>query len=180
MCSVRKLLKDIIDIEGDYTNNHYDFGGPTRYGITETVARLYGYTGDMKNFPIEMAYEIYEKRYVKIPNFNEVLNINYELGFELIDTGINMGPGTASAFLQRWLNGFNSQGKYPDLFVDSRIGTITLNSLKVFLDWRGESGKIALLRGLNSVQGARYLQITENNRTQREFLFGWILNRVEI
>ena len=37
MCSVRKLLKDIIDIEGDYTNNPYDSGGPTRYGITETV-----------------------------------------------------------------------------------------------------------------------------------------------
>ena len=35
-----------------------------------------------------------------------------------------------------------------------------------------------LLRALNGLQAARYLEITETNKTQRRFLFGWIKERV--
>jgi len=35
-----------------------------------------------------------------------------------------------------------------------------------------------MLRALNGVQAARYLEITEGNRSQREFLYGWIRERV--
>ncbi|WP_353954476.1 putative peptidoglycan-binding domain-containing protein [uncultured Pseudomonas sp.] len=37
-----------------------------------------------------------------------------------------------------------------------------------------------MLRGLNSSQGARYLEITEANKSQRQFLYGWVRARVAI
>jgi len=46
--------------EGDYTA---DNGGPTRWGVTEAVARKWGYTGDMKNFPEPTAKEIAQANY---------------------------------------------------------------------------------------------------------------------
>ena len=39
-------------------------------------------------------------------------------------------------------------------------------------------GAAVLLRALNGLQAARYLEITEANKTQRRFLFGWIKERV--
>ena len=77
------------------------------------------------------------------------------------------------------LNGFNDTGaRYPALFVDGRLGTQSLDALDAFLKWRGQDGATVLLRALNGLQAARYLEITEANKTQRRFLFGWIKERV--
>lgn len=46
--------------EGGYT---VDNGGPTRWGITQTIARKWGYTGDMKALPEATAKEIAEAYY---------------------------------------------------------------------------------------------------------------------
>ena len=98
---------------------------------------------------------------------------------ELVDTGVNMGPHRAGEFLQRWLNGFNaSNSGYDDLFVDGRIGPVSIDALTQFLAKRGQEGEGVLLRGLNCTQGNRYLELTENNRTQRTFLYGWVRARV--
>ena len=37
---------------------------------------------------------------------------------------------------------------------------------------------VPIMRALNGLQAARYLDITEANKTQRRFLFGWIKERV--
>ena len=49
--------------EGDYANLENDPGGKTRYGVTETVARGAGYTGDMRDLPIGLAKTIYRWLY---------------------------------------------------------------------------------------------------------------------
>jgi lysozyme family protein len=41
------LIDALIDREGGYVNHPADRGGPTRYGITEAVARAHGYAGAM-------------------------------------------------------------------------------------------------------------------------------------
>lgn len=46
--------------EGGYT---VDNGGPTRWGVTEAVARKWGYTGSMKELPEGVAKEIAEAKY---------------------------------------------------------------------------------------------------------------------
>lgn len=64
--------------------------------------------------------------------------------------------------------------------VDGQLGNKTLDALRAFLRWRGPIGTTALLQGINSSQGTRYLDISEGNRSQRRFVFGWVLNRVRM
>ena len=52
---VDELIDDVIGREGGYSNHPADRGGPTRWGITEAVARAHGFAGDMRDFPREDA-----------------------------------------------------------------------------------------------------------------------------
>lgn len=178
---IDQIINAVIDVEGGYSDHPSDRGGETKYGITEAVARANGYKGPMKDMPRSIAAEIYRARYVTRPRFDEVVAISPLIGEEVIDTGVNMGPHRAAEFLQRWLNGFNLPGSgYQDLFVDGVVGQLTLDALRRFLSWRPHEGERVLLRGLNSTQGNRYLELTEHNRSQREFLYGWVRARVVI
>lgn len=174
-----KIISDVIKAEGGYVNHPNDRGGPTMYGVTQAVARANGYQGDMMDMPIGIARSIYERRYITEPRFDQVSTISEPIGSELIDTGVNMGPARAAEMLQRWLNAFNGNGsRYADMFVDGRLGPISLDALRKFLVWRGQQGVIVMLRALNATQAMRYLDIAEANKTQEDFIFGWLLNRV--
>ncbi|WP_298402718.1 glycosyl hydrolase 108 family protein [Janthinobacterium sp.] len=176
---IARVIDAILRAEGGYVNDPLDAGGETNYGITAAVARANGYQGPMRDLPVAVARAIYTARYITEPNFDQVLAIHAGIGAEVIDTGVNMGPHRAAEFLQRWLNGFNDTGaRYPALFVDGRLGTQSLGALAAFLNWRGREGATVLLRALNGLQAARYLDITEANKSQRRFLFGWIKERV--
>jgi lysozyme family protein len=178
---IERILAELIAIEGGYVNDPADRGGETRFGITAATARAWGYTGPMASLPEATARAIYRQRYVDAPRFGEVVAIDPDLGAKLVDMGVNMGPPVAAAFLQRWLNAFNDTGtRYAELRVDGQLGAQTLDALRAFLRWRGSMGATALLKGLNSSQGARYLDLSEGNRSQRRFTFGWVLNRVRM
>lgn len=178
---VDQIIKAVIDVEGGYSNNPNDRGGETMYGITVAVARDNGYSGPMRSMPRSVAENIYRARYITRPKFDRVLAVNTAIGEEVIDTGVNMGPHRAGEYLQRWLNGFNVPGSgYQDLFVDGLVGNLTVTALERYLNKRGREGELVMLRGLNSTQGNRYLEITEGNRSQRTFLYGWVRARVVI
>lgn len=180
---IEQIITDVMKAEGwdAYTNDPDDAGKETKWGITIAAARAAGYTGAMKDMSESVARAIYRKRYVDEPRFADVFTIEPNIGAELIDTGVNMGTAVAATFLQRWLNGFNDTGsRYGDLHVDGRIGAVTLDALRAFVRWRGPQGITVLMRGLNGVQATRYLDITESKPSQRKYLFGWVLNRVEM
>ena len=174
-----RFIDDIIAAEKGYVDHAADRGGPTNHGVTQAVARRNGYDGPMEDMPESLAREIYRRRYIVEPGFDKVALIDEKVGFELIDTGVNCGPAKAAEFLQRLLNGLNAEGsRYADVFVDGRIGQLTLDAMRAFLRWRGANGVTVLLRGLNGLQAERDLAIAENNPSQEAFLYGWILNRV--
>jgi len=174
-----KIIDSILAVEKGYVDHPNDRGGPTNFGITLAVARANGYQGDMRSMPESLARSIYAQRYIVEPKFDQVAALDLPVGHELIDTGVNMGPGVAATFLQRWLNGFNTDNRMGgDLFADGRIGPQSLAMLTAFLKWRGPLGAQTLLKALNCVQGARYLEIAENNKSQRAFLFGWASGRI--
>lgn len=181
--SIQKIIDDIITAEGGdkYTNDPADAGGPTRFGITEKVARADGYTGDMRVFPRDWAERIYTKRFITSPGFGLIFNLSPAIGEECIECGVNMGPALPSKFLQRWLNAFNQQGKlWPDLAVDGKVGPGTASALSSFLKLRGSEGVTVMVRALNCLQGNRYLEITEANPSQERFVYGWLANRVSM
>ena len=53
--SVDQMLETLLGKEGGYTDHPSDRGGPTNWGITEKVARAYGYTGDMRELERDLA-----------------------------------------------------------------------------------------------------------------------------
>ena len=72
---LEKFYKYIFDVEGGYSNHKNDNGGATKYGIIEKEARKHGYTGDMRDFPKEMAKDIYKKDYYLKNRLNEVKDV---------------------------------------------------------------------------------------------------------
>ena len=176
---IRDLLDGLIEREGGYVNHPADRGGPTRFGITEAVARAHGYRGAMSALPQEEAEAIYLRLYWTRPKFNEVAKRSSRIAAELFDTGANMGPAVAATFLQRALTALNRNGSdYRDLVPDGRIGPITLAALDGFLDTRGVRGETVLLRALEAMQGERYLRLAEKRPANEAFLYGWLANRI--
>lgn len=167
------LLDGLLEREGGYVNHPADRGGPTNYGITETVARAYGYEGDMRALPRELALSIYRKRYWERPGFEAVARRYPRLAAELFDTGVNMGPKVAAQFLQRTLRLLAGLAS-----ADGDIGPLTLLALDAFKAKRGPNGEDVLLKAVDALQGARYISIAESNPSQRAFVYGWLDHRV--
>jgi lysozyme family protein len=174
-----ELIDELIAREGDYANLPADKGGPTRWGITEKVARAQGYAGDMRALPRAEAAAIYRRLYWLRPGYDRVAARAPAVAAELFDTAVNMGPDTASGFFQRALNALNRNGRdYADLVVDRRIGPRTLAALDAFLGLRGAGGEAVLLKALNALQGERYIALAESRPANEAFLYGWLAGRV--
>ena len=173
------LIEEVIEREGGYVDHTADRGGATRWGITEAVARRHGYMDDMRALPQSDAAAIYKRLYWIAPAFDKVAEVAPKLAAELFDTGINMGSGTATAFLQRALNALNRNGRdYADLTVDRRIGPATLLALHAFFRKRGPSAETVLLKAVEALQGAHYVRLAETRPSQEAFLYGWLANRI--
>lgn len=177
--NISKLIDRVIGVEGGYSNHPADRGGPTRWGITEQVARAYGYKGSMRELPRPLAVEIYRKRYWDEPGIARVADVYEALAEELFDTGVNMGTSVPGTFLQRALNVLNRRATfYPDIGVDGRIGTMTISALRSYQQRRGPAGEDVLLKLCDAQQAMRYIEIAERREANEEFVYGWIANRV--
>jgi lysozyme family protein len=177
--SIDTMLAALVGREGGYTNNPADRGGPTNWGVTEQVARAFGYRGDMRLMPRQVAEAIYKQRYWLQPHFDQVADRYPDLAAELFDTGVNMGTQAAKQFLQRALNALNrGASDYPDIGVDGDIGAMTLHALDGFKAKRGAAGEAVLLKAVECLQGCKYIAIGEANQSQETFMYGWLANRI--
>ena len=173
------LIDDIIAREGGYSNHPADRGGPTRWGVTEAVARAHGYRGDMRSYPREDAVAVYRRIYWLRPGFDRIATHAPKIAAELFDTGVNMGPEVAAGFLQRALTALNrGASDYPDIQVDRRVGDATVAALRTFLARRGAGGEAVLLKAIEALQGERYLRLAEQRPANEAFLCGWLANRL--
>lgn len=176
-----EYIEEIIRIEGCYSNNQNDSGGETMYGITKQVAEQYGYRGEMKCLPKTLAKQIYREKYWNPLQLDQIERISPAIVKELLDTGINQGIGRAGEYLQISLNALNRQQRdYPDMKVDGQIGPTTIKNLGLFVGKRASMGETVLLRALNCLQGAFYINLSQNRTKDEDFLFGWLQNRVAL
>lgn len=171
----------VLEKEGFFSDDPADSGGATKYGITESTARAFGYTGSMRDLPLPLAKQIYRQRFWDVLHLDEIDVLCPRLASEMFDTSVNCGPGFAGLSLQRCLNVLNRGGSdYADVTADSRVGRLTLHVLACFLRVRGEKGVIVLLRMMNALQGERYVHLAEQRMKDERFVFGWYLSRVVI
>jgi hypothetical protein len=94
---IHGLIEEVIAREGGFVDHPADRGGPTRWGVTETVARANGYDGPMRSLPRDVAADIYRRLYWERPRFDAISARAPALAAELFDTGINMGPRSPPA-----------------------------------------------------------------------------------
>ncbi|KKW92239.1 glycoside hydrolase family 108 protein [Sphingobium chungbukense] len=176
----KEMIDDVITREGDYVNHPADRGGPTRFGIVQTLARANGYQGDMKALPRSLAFDIYWRQFVTATGIDLLAKRAPALAAEALDTGVNMGAPWGVMFLQRALNAFNEGGKlWPDLAkVDGNYGAKSDAALAAYIAHPRRGRIDVLLEAMNALQGERYLGIAERNPTQEAFVYGWLLNRV--
>ena len=174
----KRIIDQIIFTEGGYVNDPDDSGGKTKYGITEEVARKYGYTGAMLYLPREIAFDIYTDRYWHKLKADSLQHLSEGITEEVVDTGVNMGTHKAAILLQTCLNVFNNKEQYyKDLKVDGHIGSATIGALSLYLSIRDEE---VLLKALNCLQGAFYIELANTHKKNESFVYGWLKQRVRL
>ena len=179
--TIEAMIETTIGKEGGYSNHPADRGGPTRWGITERVARVNGYKGDMRNLPRETAVAIYRAEYAIRPGFAAVAEISPTVGEELFDTGVNMGVAVPSLWFQMALNALNNGGTlYGDIREDGDVGPSSLAAFRSYRKARGAEADAVMLKALNALQGARYIELSRSRAANEAFTYGWLRTRVEL
>jgi len=154
----------IIQREGGFTDHPNDRGGATKYGITLRTLEWWRKrpvtVEDVKNLSLDEAREIYIAMYIKAPGFDKVPESMLQL--QLVDFGVNSGPGAAILNLQEILG----------VPADGKLGPRTLEALS-----QADLNKvnIALLkRRLMMIA-----RIVKRDNKQVAFLMGWIKRVLE-
>ncbi len=88
MSSFDDAFTNLIGNEGGYSDDPNDPGGKTRWGVTERVARAHGYTGDMKDYPLEDAKVVAKKLYWDPYGCDA---FHPDIGFQILDAAYNGG-----------------------------------------------------------------------------------------
>jgi lysozyme family protein len=176
--------------EGHYANDPDDRGGETWKGVArnfhpswggwqiiDSARNTPGFPHILKNDKIleqevQDFYELHFWREIMGHDITEQIIAN-----ELFDTAVNMGPETASRFLQRLVNALNNNQRfYKDIVVDGAIGQKTLSALTHCL----EHNSVDLIyKILNVLQGNRYIEIMEGRQSQEKWARIWF-TRVKI
>lgn len=88
----------VLGHEGGFVDHPSDPGGATRWGVTERVARANGYTGHMKDYPVDHAQSVYRKLYWDAMRCDE---LPPALRYPAFDAAVNSGTRQATLWLQR-------------------------------------------------------------------------------
>lgn len=174
--AVASILATTFAIEGGYVFDKNDPGGETNHGITKEVAVAYGYTGPMKDMPQSVAAEIYTTNYIVKPGYDKVIALSAAVGEELVDAGVNVGPGRSSRWFQIALNAVSRDGKdYPKVTVDGKIGSGTISAYSSLQAVRGKVKACELVIKLVDAQQAQhYMSLTKLSM----YTPGWVDHRI--
>ncbi len=164
-----QIIDIVLQFEGGFVNNPADHGGPTNFGITAATlgrARNLGRAAtvdEVRTLPRSEAAAIYKKSYLSDPGFGNITNDNTRL--VLVDTGVLHGPARSIAFLRQCL-GLPATPK-----PIAQLDAATVQTASQYPD----PGRLA--SHLLSLRLKSYTSQIQKNRTQLQFLGGWV-NRV--
>lgn len=173
-------LSKVLDREGRVlTDRKGDRGGRTFWGISQR--NWPDWSGwillDNGETPDEsMVTEFYHQNFWLPIRGDET---NNEIAAEMFDTAVNQGVGQAVKCLQRALNLLNPiESKLKD---DGGFGSKTKTAYDLYFSNSKRNKlhlRMALLRVLNFYQMKTYEDLVEKDLTQKENIFGWVLNRI--
>ena len=181
--AVAVILAGVYAVEGGYVNDARDPGGATSYGVTEQVARQYGYRGDMRGFPkhchgpaTACADTVYVRSYIASPGYMPLVQIEPAVAGELIDTAVNMGPSRPNRWYRLTMNALGG-AHLPDSM--SSLGPADVAAYRMLQARLGViPACVATLDALDARQSAEYRRLAAANAKLRAFLKGWLRNRI--
>jgi len=181
--AVAAILAGVYAVEGGYVNDQRDPGGATRYGVTEQVARDYGYRGDMRRFPRHCdgpaavcADAVYVRSYIAAPGYMPLVEIEPAVASELIDTAVNMGPRRPNRWYRQTMTVLGG-GPLPDS--TAALGPADVAAYRMLQAKLGVAPAcIATLDALDGRQAAEYRRLAAANPRLRPFLEGWLHHRI--
>ena len=135
--------------EGGFVDNPSDPGGATRYGITRRVAAKHGYSGDMRELPLDLAKTIARTEYWDAIGCDTLPD---KLDFQVFDSAYNSGVERAAEWLGKALQPATEDTEKIILRFDA-YRLLFLDSLPTFPTFgRGWTKRIAnnLLRAASS------------------------------
>ena len=152
--AITRVLKN----EGGYTNDQYDGGGETKFGISK---RSYPNL-DIRSLTLDGAKLIYYRDFWA-PQHYEQIN-SFAIAEKIFDLAVNVGTPKAHIVLQRALRAVGFRVKE-----DGILGKITLAAINA-------ANENALLAAIRSESAGYYRSIVAANSSQSRFINGW-LNR---
>jgi lysozyme family protein len=109
MNSFDDAFRALIGSEGGYSFHPSDPGGETMWGVTARVARNYGYSGAMKDLPLDTAKQIAKEKYWDPLRLDE---LDARVAFQIFDANYN--GGLVVLWMQK-ASGAQEDGKFgPD------------------------------------------------------------------
>lgn len=177
------ILAGVYAVEGGYVNDARDPGGATNHGVTERVARDYGYHGDMRRFPRHCdgpaavcADAVYVRSYIAAPGYMPLVEIEPSVAGELIDTAVNMGPRRPNRWYRLTMNALGN-ARLPDSA--DALGPADVTAYRMLQAKLGiVPACAATLDALDARQAAEYRRLAAANPKLRSFLKGWLRNRI--
>ncbi|HBB40901.1 MAG: hypothetical protein COW73_03910 [Nitrospirae bacterium CG18_big_fil_WC_8_21_14_2_50_70_55] len=186
MADFAAALALVLIHEGGYANDPDDRGGETYRGIArrfhpdwpgwsrvDALSRRPGFPRSLETDPRLAAAVAAFYRDLYWDQFQGDALPDQRLAEELFDTAVNLGVRRAVRFLQEALNLLNrNQRTYADLVVDGWLGEKSLAALALVSAADGDARFVVKL--INALQAAHYLDVMRHDPTQEKFARGWL------
>ena len=93
-----EAFNQLLIHEGGFSDAKADPGGPTKFGVTEAVARNFGYAGDMRDLTLNMASDIAHHQYWEPVRADELPEA---IRYAVFDAAYHSGVTQSVRWLQR-------------------------------------------------------------------------------
>lgn len=168
MANFEEALKYTLANEAGFSNQPFDRGGATNYGITQQSYSQYAGQGttieQLKNISLEDVSAFYY-RFFWTPISGEQI-ISSAISTAIFDMSVNFGIHRASEFAQTVLAQLEPSND-PVIQVDGYIGPATLKLLN-------QAHEKDFINNFYLLVERHYRQICGNDLTQTKFLAGWL------
>lgn len=167
-------LDRTFKFEGLLSDNPFDRGGLTKYGITKATWEAYGDgTCKLQDITHGQASEIYWREYwckAGLDKLEEV-GVPADILSDMFDAVVNCGVHGGGKLLQQSYNLLRLD-ENPPLSEDGVIGPKTISAVSGFCKV-GRHYCDALLAGIRFWRAGLYVNLGERDVTQNRFLRGW-------
>ncbi len=161
---------DLLEHEGGYSNNPYDPGGPTNFGITQKeLTRVYKQLNlpeVVKSLTVDEAATYYKSQWWDKYHYEAINSL--AIASKLFNMAVNMGPSAATRLIQESCNYLG----YP-IRMDGILGAETFGVINQICLYGMEED---LMGDLIDNQKWYYEQLVDAKPKLEVFLKGW-LNR---